>query len=63
MSRWFFIPLESVVFLVLALLSLPCRADIARVSVDTEGRQGNDWSSTPSISANGRYIAFMSAAD
>jgi Tol biopolymer transport system component len=33
-----------------------------RVSVDSLGAQGNDFSYTPSISADGRYVAFMSKA-
>jgi Tol biopolymer transport system component len=35
----------------------------ARVSVATDGSQGEGASDTPSISANGRYVAFTSAAD
>lgn len=38
---------------------------ITRVSVDSAGRQGNDMSSAnsrPSMSADGRYVAFVSAA-
>ncbi len=34
-----------------------------RVSVDSSGAQGNDDSYSPSISADGRYVAFYSAAD
>ena len=34
-----------------------------RVSVDSAGGEGNQVSIAPSISADGRYIAFMSAAD
>ncbi len=33
-----------------------------RVSVASDGTQGNDFSDAPSISANGRYVAFQSAA-
>jgi hypothetical protein len=33
-----------------------------RLSVDSSGGQGNDWSISPSISADGRYVAFQSAA-
>jgi len=33
-----------------------------RVSVGAAGEQGNSWSSSPSISADGRYVAFVSAA-
>jgi Tol biopolymer transport system component len=35
---------------------------IERVSVDSSGVQGNDISIYPSISADGRYVAFLSAA-
>lgn len=35
---------------------------IARVSVDIDGIDANAWSSTPSISGDGRYIMFCSAA-
>ncbi len=34
-----------------------------RVSVDSGGAQGNDWSQWPSISADGRYVAFGSNAN
>jgi Tol biopolymer transport system component len=34
-----------------------------RVSVATSGAQGNDWSEVPSISADGRYVAFTSEAN
>ena len=33
-----------------------------RVSIDSSGEQGNDASSRPSISADGRYVAFQSFA-
>jgi Tol biopolymer transport system component len=33
-----------------------------RVSVDSNGAEGNSWSSYPSLSANGRYVAFSSMA-
>jgi hypothetical protein len=33
-----------------------------RVSVDSDGNEGNGFSSSPSISAGGRYVAFQSAA-
>lgn len=33
-----------------------------RVSVSSAGRQGNDYSRHPSISARGRYVAFLSVA-
>ena len=33
-----------------------------RVSVSSSGGQGNDWSDSPSISADGRYVAFYSRA-
>jgi len=36
---------------------------ITRVSVDSSGTQGNKWSEYPSISADGRYVAFASIAD
>jgi Tol biopolymer transport system component len=35
---------------------------LERVSVDSAGVQGNDWSFAPSISADGRYVAFDSIA-
>ena len=34
-----------------------------RVSVDSDGRQSNNFSRTPSISADGRYVAFESNAN
>ncbi|MFO0983711.1 MAG: hypothetical protein U1E76_18605 [Planctomycetota bacterium] len=36
--------------------------ETTRVSVDSEGREGDDVSWQPSISADGRYVAFSSAA-
>ena len=35
---------------------------ITRVSTDSSGNQGNRFSSSPSISADGRYVAFSSSA-
>lgn len=35
---------------------------VERVSVSSAGVQGNDWSLMPSISADGRYVAFQSFA-
>ena len=35
---------------------------IERVSVASNGTQANGWSSSPSISADGRYVVFYSAA-
>ena len=35
---------------------------LERVSVDSAGVQGDDWSLSPSISADGRYVAFHSFA-
>jgi len=37
--------------------------EVTRVSVDSQGVEGNGWSSRPSISADGRYVAFASDAD
>jgi hypothetical protein len=39
-----------------------CKAQTALLSVASDGAAGNDDSNTPSISANGRYVAFSSAA-
>ncbi len=36
---------------------------IERVSVDSNGNQSNDYSHAPSISADGRYVVFLSKAD
>ena len=33
------------------------------VSVSSERSLGNDWSSTPSVSGDGRFVAFLSASD
>jgi Tol biopolymer transport system component len=35
---------------------------ISRISVDSNGAQGNNWSNDPCISADGRYVAFSSVA-
>jgi len=42
--------------------ALAAAGDTTRVSVASDGTQGNDWSDYPSISADGRYVAFESAA-
>jgi Tol biopolymer transport system component len=36
--------------------------ETTRVSVATDGSQGNNWSINPSISADGRFVAFASTA-
>jgi Tol biopolymer transport system component len=33
-----------------------------RISVSSRGREGNSWSDAPTLSADGRYVAFTSAA-
>jgi Tol biopolymer transport system component len=40
--------------------ALAAPGDTTRASVDSSGTQGNDRSSHPSISGNGRYVAFAS---
>ena len=35
---------------------------IERISVSSSGQEGNRWSDDASISANGRYVAFVSTA-
>jgi Tol biopolymer transport system component len=45
------------------LLTTLCLAQTTeRVSVDSLGAEGNDWSTSPSISSDGRYVAFTSYA-
>jgi len=44
------------------LLAAPVHAQIVRVSVSTAGDQANNGSFRPSISADGRFVAFASAA-
>ena len=50
----------------LALAAVPASAGVpvktTRVSVSSEGTQGNDESSFRAISANGRFVAFSSLA-
>jgi hypothetical protein len=36
--------------------------ETTRVSISTNGVEGNNWSSSPAISADGRYVAFYSFA-
>jgi hypothetical protein len=36
--------------------------DIERVSISSDGIQGNDYSINPSLSSDGRYVAFLSEA-
>ena len=49
---------------VLAGSSGAASGDTTRVSVDSSGAQGDSYSTygTPSVSADGRYVAFVSAA-
>lgn len=55
--------LAGVVASFVALLAGPAAGQATtRVSVDSGGVQGNDDSFTASISADGRYVAFSSAA-
>jgi hypothetical protein len=55
-STWLFL-----FFAALAFWEVPASAgDTIRVSVDSAGNQGNTESNNPSISANGRYVAFDS---
>ena len=42
--------------------SAPTAGTTTRVSVRSDGTQGNDGSSEPSISATGRFVAFSSVA-
>lgn len=44
-------------------LDLVVPITITRISVDSDGNQANDTSGSPSISDDGRYIAFQSNAD
>ncbi|MFH1906503.1 MAG: hypothetical protein ABIL11_03830 [Chloroflexota bacterium] len=43
-------------------LALAAAGDTTRVSVASDGMQGDDHSWDPSISADGRYVAFQSSA-
>ena len=59
-----------IALLALAILLVFCFISVAqaigptqRVSVDSSGNEGNNTSSSPSISADGRYVAFQSDAD
>ena len=40
-----------------------CLPSVTRVSVATDGTQADAFSDDPAISANGRYVAFVSSAD
>ncbi|WP_420629722.1 hypothetical protein [Candidatus Leptofilum sp.] len=60
-------PLLLAIFIIAALWVLPSRShaapgDIVRVSVASDGTEGNDYSDDATISADGRYIAFSSRA-
>ncbi len=55
--------LKSFIFIVLSLFAATALAgETTRVSVSSNGKQGNGYSSGSSISANGRYVAFSSSA-
>ncbi len=47
---------------VMATAGGAAEGDTTRVSVDSSGKQANDYSSDPSISSGGRFVAFHSAA-
>lgn len=49
--------------LLTALIPMTTMGFLQRVSVDSNGIQGNEFSSRPSISENGRFIAFNSASN
>jgi WD40 repeat protein len=53
----------SVLFSTLLLAGVCLGQTTERVSVDSSGAEGNDESERASISADGRYVAFASAAD
>ncbi|MEM7118412.1 MAG: hypothetical protein AAF614_38670 [Chloroflexota bacterium] len=63
-------PLGKQVFIILACLLLigsiqaasAAPGDIERVSVDDNSNEANGSSHTPSLSSNGRFVAFMSSA-
>ncbi len=60
-----FLGLFTVTLIGLSLLTTPALAapaETIRVSVSSSGQQGNDGSYRPSISADGRYVAFVSEA-
>jgi len=54
----------AIIFLVTLLVTpaLAAPGDTTRVSIATDGTEGNSHSQFPSISADGRYIAFESSA-
>jgi hypothetical protein len=70
MNKRFFLQLFFIIILLVITLSTETRAApgseiqiTTRVSVASDGTQGNYWpSGNPSISADGRYVAFDSAA-
>lgn len=55
-------PLALVTVLLLPAANSHAAGETTFVSVDSEGQQGNEGSFNPSISADGRYVAFESAA-
>lgn len=54
--------LLSVIFMEHATTALAAQGDTIRVSVHTDGSEGNSWSEFAAISADGRYVAFTSFA-
>lgn len=60
-SRW--LPLLGAAALLWSVTSLPAQAGpTTRVSVHSTGSQGDANSFTPVLSANGRFVAFVSSA-
>ena len=53
---------RSLVVLGCLLLAAPVSAQVTRISVSTAGVEANGPSSVPAISADGRFVAFASAA-
>src|SRR3954452_24678747 len=61
-SAWTALILAAVLALALAATGLAASAQTEPVSVSSSGERGNDDSFEPDISADGRYVAFVSGA-
>ncbi len=59
---WIRIGIGSAFMCIASLCATVVAQPTSRVSVDSSGVEGNDWSRSPSISSDGRFVSFTSSA-